>query len=250
MNCAAIPSELVESELFGHRKGAFTGASASREGWIRSADKGTLFLDEVGELSHGAQARLLRAIETHEVVPVGADQAVVIDFRLVSATHRELRADASRFRPDLLYRLAAFELAVPPLRERVADISAMVHSHLDELRQRFAEVPREVTAGALAAMAAHTWPGNIRELRNAVEHGVVMAGTAPLAASHLPASVRGQGRAADHPLDLREALGRVEASQVRRALIVAEGRRGLAAELLGISRKHLWELMKRHGIQG
>ncbi len=249
VNCAAIPGELIESELFGHTRGAFTGAATHREGWIRSADGGTLFLDEVGELSPGAQARLLRALDTHEVVPVGSERAVATDFRLVCATNRDLRSDQSPLRPDLLYRISAFELHVPPLRDRVQDVPVLVRHFLDDLRTRFAEVPREVTDEALAALVAYSWPGNVRELRNAIERAAVMAGTGPLRVTHLPPLVSGDSSRSERPLDLREAIGRVEAEQIRRALAVTQGRRGQAAELLGISRKHLWDLMRRHAIK-
>ncbi len=249
VNCAAIPRELIESELFGHVRGAFTGAVANREGWVRAAEGGTLFLDEIGELSPEVQARLLRVLETREVAPVGTERRQPVDFRLVAATHRDLRDPAGGFRPDLLYRVAAFEIRIPPLRERPADIPALAAHFLGALRGRFEEVPREVTPEAQAALASHPWPGNVRELRNAIEHAAVMAGAAPIRPDHLPPSIRDPGGEAAG-LDLRAALGRVEAEQVRRALAVSGGHRSRAAALLGISRKHLWELMRRHGIGG
>ena len=250
-NCAAIPNELVESELFGYRKGAFTGASSSRQGWIRSAEGGTLFLDEVSELSHSAQARLLRAVETHEVLPVGSDRPITVDFRILAATNKNLRNASSdgSFREDLMYRLAAFELNIPPLRARCEDIGPLITHFLDCLRARAVDVPKRFNEDALAVMMAHPWPGNVRELRNAVEHAAVLAGASNVSPSHLPGHIR-TGPLQGPPLGLREALGRVEEEQIRRALAVTGGGRARTADLLGISRKHLWDLMRRHDISG
>ncbi len=250
-NCAAIPAELIESEMFGHLRGAFTGATAARRGWLRSAHGGSLFLDEVGELSQAAQAKLLRALETRTVTPVGADKPEVADFRLITASNRSLdeQTATGSFRLDLLYRLNVFELTVPPLRDRPEDISPLVGHFLGELRKRSEDVPIGITAGALELLSVHPWPGNVRELRNAVDHAAILAGSERIQAEHLPAKLRGQGEAED-PLNLRQSTDRLQARQIRAALAIALGHRVRAAELLGVSRKHLWELMKRHGIEG
>lgn len=250
LNCAALPAELVESELFGHERGAFTGAQAPRRGWLRAAQGGTLLLDEIGDLPAPAQAKLLRVIETREVAPIGGDRAEQVDFRLLAATHCDLGGDArdGSFRQDLFYRLGAFEIHVPPLRERVEDLAPLVGRFLDDLRSRAPEVPVGVTDEALAVLAAHPWPGNVRELKNVVEHAAIMAGGDLVRPAHLPPRLGRKGSAPGSPLDLRRVMDRVEADQVRRALAVADGRRTRAAELLGISRKHLWELSRRHGI--
>lgn len=164
INCAAIPETLAESELFGHVRGAFTGASESRTGLIRAADGGTAFLDEIGEASPGMQAKLLRVIEEKTVTPVGAERGVTVDVRFVAATNRELRGEmeAGRFRADLYYRLAGLEIESPPLRERGEDIAELAEHFL-------AGSGRVWTAGGLAALAKYEWPGNVRELKNAVE---------------------------------------------------------------------------------
>ena len=249
-NCAAMPAELVESEMFGHIKGAFTGATTAREGWLRAADGGTLLLDEVGDLSSAAQAKLLRALETRMVQPVGADKPVRSDFRLLAATNRPLKdaADAGNFRSDLLYRLSGFELQIPPLRDRPEDIAPLVGCFLDGLSDRLEEVPSGIGAGALGVLASHTWPGNVRELRNAVEYAAVLAGTARIRPEHLPRAVVSETEG-DNPLDLRHAIEALQARHIRAALAIAGGRKGRAAELLGVSRKHLWELSRRHAIE-
>lgn len=251
VNCAAIAPDLVESELFGHGRGAFTGAVHRREGWIRASGGGTLFLDEVAELSMSTQARLLRALESREIIPVGTDHPVPVDFRLVAATHRDLHQEVARgtFREDLLYRLCAFELTIPPLRDRPEDVVALAYRFLDQMRDRFPSAPTTFTPEALALLVSHPWPGNARELRNAVEHAVVLAGGAPIQASHLPARVV-SGLDPNRALDLRQASARAELDLLRRALAVTQGRKAEAAALLGISRKHLWELMQRHGMGG
>ncbi len=244
-NCAAIPAELVESELFGHERGAFTGASQSRQGWMRAANGGTLFLDEVGELSLDAQARLLRALETGTFMPVGADRAVTVNLRLIAATNRDLHAaaESGRFRKDLLYRLETFELAIPPLRGRPEDIVPLAR-HFAARAPTDGEGPLTLSAATRSLLVAHAWPGNVRELKNAVEHAAVLAGSGAIEPEHLPPRVRAVASGGD-PMDLRAALRRAEDEQVRRALAATEGRKAEAADLLGISRKHLWELIRR-----
>ncbi len=253
-NCAAIPAELLESELFGHVKGSFTGATADRKGWIRAAEGGTLLLDEVGELSAAAQAKLLRVLEAREVTPVGSDRPIPVSFRLLSATHRSLEAEVreGRFREDLLYRLGGFEIAVQPLRERPEDIAPLANGFLRDLEDRLDEVPPAITAPVLAALVAWPWPGNARELRNVIEYTAILAGGDRIRCSHLPPKFgdRCQDPRDASGLDLRTAVDRLQERQIRRALAVAGGRRTRTAELLGISRKHLWELMKRHGLLG
>ena len=249
-NCAAIPGELIESEMFGHLRGAFTGATSARRGWLRSAHGGSLFLDEVGELSQAAQAKLLRALETHTVTPVGADKPEAADFRLITASNRSLdeQTATGSFRLDLLYRLNVFELTVPPLRERPEDVGPLVGHFLEELRKRAEDVPMGITSEALELMSVYSWPGNVRELRNAVDHAAILAGAGRIQPEHLPPKLRGQVGAED-PLNLKQSTDRLQARQIRAALGIALGRRARAAELLGVSRKHLWELMKRHGIE-
>lgn len=247
-NCASIPRDLLEAELFGHTRGAFTGARDVRVGWVRSANHGTLLLDEVGELTPSAQATLLRVLEERAVQPVGADRPVPVDFRLIGATNRDLDRDQreGRFRSDLYYRLAGFEIRLPPLRERIEDIPLLAARFLAGLPAGTA--PTGLSDEALAVLAAYPWPGNVRELRNTIEHAAILTGAGEIRTAHLPARVR-TAVPASEPFALRHVIERVEAEHIRRALAIAGGARQRAADLLGISRKHLWELMKRYSIE-
>jgi two-component system nitrogen regulation response regulator NtrX len=177
VNCAAIPSELIESELFGHVKGSFTGAFADRAGKFEQADGGTLFLDEIGDMSLSAQAKVLRALQEGVITRVGSGKPVQVDVRVVAATNKDLEREiaAGRFREDLLYRLNVVPIEVPPLRQRRGDIPDLVHHFVGELITRTGLPPKEFTAEALARLSAHDWPGNIRELRNAVERLLILA---------------------------------------------------------------------------
>jgi len=189
VNCGALPEHLVESELFGHRKGAFTGADEHRAGLFEVADGGTLFLDEIGELSKPLQSRLLRALESGEIRRVGDNQAIMVDVRVVCATHRSLEemVKAGDFREDLLFRINTFEITVPPLRDRRDDIPGLVEHFVRRARPQTPPHVAVADADAVAAMAAHHWPGNIRELANAVEHALVLCDELPLLLAHLPA---------------------------------------------------------------
>jgi DNA-binding NtrC family response regulator len=193
VNCGALPEHLVESELFGHRRGAFTGADEHRAGLFEVADGGTLFLDEVGELPKALQSRLLRALESGEIRRVGDNQPITVDVRVVCATHRSLEemVRAGDFREDLLFRINTFEIAIPPLRERRDDIPVLVDHFVRRARPHAATEGPVADADTLAALAAHAWPGNIRELANAVEHALVLCDELPLALDHLPARFGG-----------------------------------------------------------
>lgn len=247
-NCASIPRDLIEAELFGHTRGAYTGAREARVGWIRSANKGTLLLDEVGELSPAAQASLLRVLEERTVQPVGADRGIQVDFRLIGATNRDLEAEQEGgvFRSDLYYRLCGFEIRIPPLRERAEDLMPLVHIFLAAMPAGTA--PVRVSPEAVEVLAAYPWPGNVRELRNAVEHACILAGNNDIHVRHLPRRVQARVPSSE-PLALRHAIERVEAEHIRRALSLSGGGRQRTADMLAISRKHLWELMKRYGIE-
>ncbi|WP_428262169.1 sigma 54-interacting transcriptional regulator [Haliangium sp.] len=197
VNCGAIPEHLVESELFGHRRGAFSGAVEHREGLIRSADRGTLFLDEIGDLPPSSQATLLRVLQEREVVPVGASRPVPVDLRVVVATHRDLDAMVARgeFRHDLFARLAGFRLALPPLRARRDDLGLLTGLLLGKLARRRAKISPAATEptleiGAARQLFVHQWPLNVRELEQALATAVVLAGGAPIALAHLPEAVR------------------------------------------------------------
>lgn len=189
VNCGALPEHLVESELFGHRKGAFTGADEHRAGLFEVADGGTLFLDEVGELPKSLQSRLLRALESGEIRRVGDNHPITVDVRVVCATHRSLEemVKTGDFREDLLFRINTFEIAIPPLRDRRDDIPMLVDHFVRQARPQTPAAAAVADPAALATLAAHRWPGNIRELANVVEHALVLCDELPLAVAHLPA---------------------------------------------------------------
>jgi DNA-binding NtrC family response regulator len=194
VNCSALAEGLLESELFGHVKGAFTGAATSRPGLFREADKGTLFLDEIGDISPGLQARLLRALQEHEIVPVGSESPVKVDVRVLAATHRDLPelVRQGRFREDLYYRLDVVTLTLPPLRDRRQDIPLLVDHFLRTLSSRHARGPVAIDPEAQRRLLGYDWPGNIRELQNVLERAVLLAEQGVIGPEHLATSVRPQ----------------------------------------------------------
>lgn len=226
VNCAAVSATLWESEIFGHEKGAFTGADATRRGRFEMAHRGTLFLDEIGEMPQREQAKLLRAVESGEVQRIGSEHPLAVDARIVSATNRDIEADsaAGRFRRDLLYRLAVVTLHLPPLRERPEDLEPLAQLHLERACQRLGRPPATFTADGLAMLAAYTWPGNVRELANVVERAVLLAATDELGAEELALPVvgkqipgrRGSGLAPTAVPDLDRPLRDVVDEQTRR----------------------------------
>jgi len=254
VNCGALPEHLVESELFGHRKGAFTGADEHRAGLFEVADGGTLFLDEVGELPKSLQSRLLRALESGEIRRVGDNQPITVDVRVVCATHRSLEemVKAGEFREDLLFRINTFEIVIPPLRDRRADIPVLV-DHFVRLSRPQAPAQTPVAdESALAALAAHAWPGNVRELANVVEHALVLCDELPLALPHLPARFGGLRPAepAARPVEAGgdrspsasrpESLRELEIRAILEGLERNKGNKVRTAEELGISLKTLY----------
>jgi DNA-binding NtrC family response regulator len=259
VNCGALPEHLVESELFGHRKGAFTGADEHRAGLFEVADGGTLFLDEIGELSKSLQSRLLRALESGEIRRVGDNQAIMVDVRVVCATHRSLEemVKAGDFREDLLFRINTFEITVPPLRDRREDIPGLVEHFVRRARPQTPPDAVVADAAAFAAMAAHHWPGNIRELANAVEHALVLCDDLPLSLAHLPARFAAlQPDEADlaslaiQPVSASpvaspgpgrpESLRELEMRAILEGLERNKGNKARTAEELGISLKTLY----------
>ena len=253
INAAALPDQLVESELFGHEKGAFTGAVAARTGAFEAARRGTVFLDEVGDLAPAAQAKLLRVLEAREVTRLGATEPRRIDARVVAATHRELDREAreGRFREDLFYRLSVHLIRVPPLRERREDIALLARRFLEETCGRFGLLPRRLSEEAAAALGAHDWRrNNVRELRNAIEQALVAADGEVVRLEHLPPEVRG-GRAEGGPPQDFRAL-RLEAE--RRIVLEALERHGWqvtrTAEALGLAdHASLLKILRRLGIR-
>ena len=268
VNCAALAEGILESELFGHVRGAFTGAEEDKEGLFRAADGGTLFLDEIGDMGLQLQQRLLRALQEREVVPVGASEPVAVDVRVVAATHRDLEeeTDRGRFREDLFYRLNVFRIGLPPLRDRRSDIPLLVEEALDRLRKRSQhDVPDGCSPLAMRLLRAYRWPGNVRELFSTIESAAIRAGGDRIEAHHLPDEVRGppgesgsdgDGRGRPRSEAPRERAGRYRAPDeedeerraIRNALEEADGVRADAADLLGMSRTTLWRKMKEYGI--
>ncbi len=254
VSCAAFPETLLEAELFGHERGAFTGAVHKREGRFQAADLGTLFLDEVAEMPLSAQVKLLRVLQEGVFEPLGSNRSVHVHVRVVSATHRDLKAliEQGRFRDDLYYRLNVLELPIPPLRSRPEDLPLLVRHFLT---QYGGPRPAQITDQAFAALQAYTYPGNVRELEHVLQQAIVLADGGPVDLIHLPAEVTGMSavsaplRVDDAPLKpLDEAMFEFEGAYLRRALIEAGGVKQRAGAALGISRKCLWQKLQRHGI--
>jgi two-component system NtrC family response regulator len=243
VNCAAIPEALLESELFGHVKGAFTGATASRRGRFALADGGTIFLDEIGTLGLAVQAKLLRVLQEREFEPVGSERTESVDVRVIAATNRDIRAmvGEGRFQEDLFYRLSVIPIELPPLRERREDIPLLVEHFLRKHAQRVGRRVEGIEPAALERLSAYRWPGNVRELENAVERAVVLAaGPVIDAASISMAEPPGGAAASGLPsLRLHANVEWAEQESVRRALRQAGGVKKDAAELLGISQRAL-----------
>jgi DNA-binding NtrC family response regulator len=257
VNCSALAEGLLESELFGHVRGAFTGAAAGRPGLFREADRGTLFLDEIGDISPALQARLLRAVQEHEIVPVGSETPVKVDVRLVGATHRDLPelVRQGRFREDLYYRLNVVTLTLPPLRARRQDIPLLIDHFLRELAARHGRGPVAVDPEAQRRLLAHDWPGNIRELQNVLERAMLLAEQDVIGPEHLPPEVRapvgksaamanevGADGAAAAPL---RSLEEIERDYVLRVLTATRGNRDETSRILGISRRTLSRMILR-----
>jgi two-component system response regulator AtoC len=263
-NCSAIPAELAESELFGHARGAFTGATQARAGFFAEANHGTLVLDEVGELPLAIQAKLLRALQDGEIQPVGSGRVEKVDVRIVASTNRDLGAEvrAGRFREDLYYRLAVVELVVPPLRERREDIPALAHEFALRYAERFGIDEVRLSPKLVSRLAAADWPGNVRQLENVVARVVALAGggeIGPDALEASPAAPRpdagaadgtpdGGGARTDGSLTLREQLDALERSVIARTMTAVRGNQSEAARRLGISRNTLTERLRRYGI--
>lgn len=256
VNCAGLAEGVLESELFGHVKGSFTGASADREGLFRAAEGGTILLDEVGDMSQRLQQRLLRVLQEREVTPVGASRPVRVDVRVVAATRRDLREEAAagRFRDDLFYRLNVFPIVLPPLRERHGDIPLLVESALERLRSRSrVPTPEGCTPAAMRLLRAWDWPGNVRELLGVVESAAIRSEGAPIGVEHLPAEIRDtapstSGGPADEIRYSAAGDEQAERTAIAAALDAADGHRERAARMLGMSRTTLWRKMKDYGL--
>ena len=247
IDCGALPDSLIESELYGYERGAFTGAVARKPGRIESADKGTLLLDEIGELSAASQAKLLRFLAEHEIIRLGGTRRIEVDVRLIAASHRDLRAgiEEGGFREDLFYRLAVSEIFLPSLRERRDDIPLLVAHFLE---QEFS-YPGEMGAAAMACLQRHFWPGNVRELRNAVEAATVQARGGVIEPDHLPASTRQAGRAGSR--DIGRMVSRLaDSAPVGRKYEAVQSafEKALVAHLLGLTGNNQVQAAKQLGI--
>jgi two-component system response regulator HydG len=251
VNCAALAEGLIESELFGHVKGAFTGAVASKEGRMLYADGGTLFLDEVGDMPLATQAKLLRALETREVVPVGGNAPQKIDIRLVSATNRDLDqlVEDGRFREDLLYRLRVVELRLPPLRERKGDLTLLLDHYVQEFAKLHGRPVRSIQPEARAVLNRYEWPGNVRELRNVAENMVLLARGDLIAVEDVPDSVRGGGKEGGGGYELAgRSLEEVERELIRVNLELCGRNREKTAKVLGMGERTLYRKIKEYGL--
>ena len=248
IDCAALPSELLEAELFGYERGAFTGATEARPGRLEGAHKGTLVLDEVAHLSVDAQAKLLRVIEEREFERLGGRRTIKVDARLVALTNVDLDNAVKRrsFREDLFYRLNVMRLHLPPLRERGEDIEKLAHSFLKTYATKHGRSVTGITPETLAVLKAYEFPGNVRELSNTIERAVIVAGDPKLQVADLPEALRvsvlmgARGRQ-------RRTLAEVEADYIGETLLAVGGNKSEAARLLGISRKNLYEKLARYG---
>jgi two-component system, NtrC family, nitrogen regulation response regulator NtrX len=253
VNCAAIPEELIESELFGHVKGAFTGAVTERRGKFELADAGTLFLDEIGDMSLKTQAKVLRALQEQVVEPVGGAASVRVDVRVLAATNKELTGEirAGRFREDLYFRLNVIPIFVPPLRDRADDVPLLAEHFMAELAREYGRRPKKLDPGAAAGLRSYRWPGNVRELRNVIERLMIMVpgDTITLADlgfldSGLPGATVDGGTA----LPLHEARERFEREYILRALAAQQGNISRTADALGVERSNLYRKMRAFGI--
>lgn len=258
INCAAIPDTLLESELFGYEKGAFTGATQRRKGKFEAAHSGTLFFDEIGDMPLSIQTKLLRVLEEMKVERLGGNELFPVDVRLLYATGRDLKkaVEEGRFRNDLFYRINVLPLAVPPLRDRKEDIAELVRHFLGLYSAKIGKTGLYLSPSAMQALSVYPYPGNVRELMHAVEMAVTLCRESEITTAHLPAGIAGQdttgvGVQLYHgSISLPERLSMIEKEMISKAIEEAGGKRLLAAERLGISRKTLWRKMKELGFPG
>ncbi len=250
VNCGAIPENLLEAELFGYEKGAFTGAVRTRSGVFEQAIGGTLFLDEIGEMTLAMQVRLLRVIQERQVTRVGGERLIPVDLLLVCATHRDLKAMVAEgsFREDLFYRVNVVQIRIPPLRERREDIPWLVRRFLDEIARHSGQPRRHLAPGAEDAIMRYPWPGNVRELKHAVEGACIMSPSEWLTPEALFPDAVSAPPPDDSPASLADYMRECERRFIRSALEASAGQIGQTAEQLGISRKNLWEKMKKLGM--
>jgi DNA-binding NtrC family response regulator len=253
VNCAGLAETLLDSQLFGHRRGAFTGAIADHDGVFRAASGGTLFLDEVAEIPVALQAKFLRAIQEREVVPIGSTRAVPVDVRLIAATNRDIETEveAGRFRNDLFYRLNVVRIELPPLRARRDDVPPLVEHFIHRYSTQYGVAPKIVPAAVMAALQAHDWPGNVRELQNVVERAFALSDDDTLALADLPRALRGAPQRAAVPAAApgpRQTLDDSERLLIADTLAASGGNKNEAARRLGIDRQRLYRKLRKYGL--
>jgi DNA-binding NtrC family response regulator/pSer/pThr/pTyr-binding forkhead associated (FHA) protein len=257
LNCASLPESILERELFGHERGAFTGADSRKAGFFEAAHGGTIFLDEIGELPVGAQAKLLRVLERRTITRLGGTTEIPVDVRVVCATNRDLETEVARgrFREDLYFRISAFVIPVPPIRDRRSEIAPLALHFARHFARELGQRPPSFTHEALALLESYEWPGNVRELRNAVERAVVLQSGGIIDEAQLPDRVRDQtsraggGGEAAEPIDVHQRVAQVEREAVVAALEASHGNQTRAAKRLGISRFALIRLMNKYGLK-
>jgi transcriptional regulator with PAS, ATPase and Fis domain len=255
VNCGAIPSELLESEMFGHKRGAFTGAIGSRMGMFQLANGGTIFLDEIGEMTGQLQVKLLRVLQEKEIRPVGADRTVKVDVRVIAASNRDLAAEVEkgRFREDLFYRLQVIPIQLPPLRERRSDIPILVQYFLDKYNAKQAGAPCRIADDAMVHLWEYDWPGNVREVENLVERLVILSEDGVIRVDNLPANIRSfisekkipRPTLTEEGIDLNQAVEEFEYRLIDEALRRTKGNKQAAARLLGLKRTTLVAKLRR-----
>jgi DNA-binding NtrC family response regulator len=252
INCAGLSESLLDSQLFGHERGAFTGAVNDHDGVFRAADGGTLFLDEVSEIPLALQPKFLRAIQEREVVPIGMSLPVPVDVRLIAATNRDLEAEVhgGRFRSDLFYRLNVVHIALPPLRDRPEDVPPLVDHFVRCLSREFGVAPKRVVVEAMERLRVYAWPGNVRELQNALERAFALSTADSLSAGELPAAIRGHGASPPAPAETDEVIPLADAERrlIAAALRRTAGNKNEAARLLGIDRQRLYRKIEKYGL--
>jgi DNA-binding NtrC family response regulator len=250
LNCSALPENLLESELFGHERGAFTGADRRKIGYFEAAEGGTLFLDEIGEMGQEVQAKLLRVLETRTVTRVGGTEPISVDVRVVCATNRDLDNEVrrGRFREDLFFRLTGFTLLVPPLRNRVTEILPLAEHFAEHFARELGQARPALSAHARQVLESYRWPGNVRELRNAIERAVVLSTGPELAEDALPDRIRQKG-SPKPKTSMKRRVAEVERSAVVEALVECGYNQTHAAERLGISRFALIRLLNKYQIE-
>jgi two-component system nitrogen regulation response regulator NtrX len=252
VNSAAIPEELIESELFGHVKGAFTGATAAKKGKFELADGATLFLDEVGDMSANLQSKVLRVLEEQRFEPVGSATAITVDVRVIAATNKRLDSEIEQgnFRADLFYRLNVIPFELPPLRERLEDVPLLVEHFNQKFSRAYGRKPKQFSGEVIEELQNYSWPGNVRELKNTIERVVIMHPGVKVSASDLPPHGKEEPPAASFRFpSFKEATDAYHREFIQKKLVEAEGNVSRAAELMGVDRSHLYRRMRALGIQ-